>query len=140
MLIISGASFHVGNEEFPSCQLVVCKSQTHRFRLANFSVVMGELALCPIISIKLHVGFRPILGSNHNNIRRCLHKSLSLGHSQTNLHGTRLIAIFSRFSLLSILLFIGEMPPFALSFQLFNQVCLIELLRVIGDFYLRCGF
>ena len=53
---------------------------------------------------------------------------------------SRLIAIFSRFSLLSILLFIGEMPPFALSFQLFNQVCLIELLRVIGDFYLRCGF
>ena len=38
------------------------------------------------------------------------------------------------------LIFIGEMPPFALSFQLFNQVCLIELLRVIGDFYLRCGF
>ena len=29
---------------------------------------------------------------------------------------------------------------FFMSFQPFNQVCLIELLRVIGDFYLRCGF
>ena len=111
--------------------------------------IFARNVLCiPLLLIGRQPPLHIVIAAWQRTSRRCLHKSLSLGHSQTNLHGTRLIAIFSKFSLFSFLLNcelhflysalidIGEDEGVAQGFSLFHRLLYVGHLA-LGKYVLE---